>query len=65
MKNSMLLAALLATPVAAQSAWLIDSDLDQLFSVDLLNGSVTALGSTAGNGLDTPADLALLRALRA
>ena len=58
MKYSMLLAALLAAPVAAQSAWLIDSDLDQLFSVDLLNGAVTALGSTAGNGMDTPSDLA-------
>jgi hypothetical protein len=43
----------------AQSvAWLVDSDLDQLFTVDLASGAATFVASTANNDLDTPSDLA-------
>ncbi len=58
--HTLRLAALLfaTLPVAAQSprAWLIDSNLDQLFSVDLATGAATLVGSTAV-GLATPAGL--------
>lgn len=57
------LALTLLLPVAAtsalnaQNAFLVDSDLDQLFSVDLVTGAANLIASTANNGLDTPADL--------
>jgi len=38
--------------------YLLDSDLDMLFQVDLQTGAATAIASTANNGLVTPADLA-------
>jgi hypothetical protein len=53
------LLAWLATslPLAAQSAFAIDSQLDRLYSVDLATGAVTQIGSTLNNGLDAPSDL--------
>ena len=57
MKTNLFLSALLAAPLAAQSAYLIDTNLDQLFSVDLTNGATTLIGSTLVNGLVTAADL--------
>jgi hypothetical protein len=61
MHKSMLASSLLAfcASVAAQgpSAYLVDSNLDQLFSVDLTTGAATFIASTLNNGLDTPADL--------
>lgn len=49
----------LAASLAAQSptAYLVDSNLDQLFTVDLNTGAATFLAATLNNGLDTPADL--------
>jgi len=47
---------LLAALASAQNAYLVDSDLDQLFSVDLSTGAATLIASTANNGLGTPAD---------
>lgn len=44
-------------PLAAQGAWLIDSQLDQLFTLDPTTGAATLVGSTLNNGLDAPADL--------
>lgn len=44
-------------PLAAQGAWLIDSQLDQLFRLDVATGAVTLVGSTLNGGLDAPADL--------
>lgn len=53
------LAALAAThSLPAQRAFALDSNLDQLFSVDLATGAATLIAGTANNGLATPADLA-------
>src|SRR5262245_59060837 len=59
MRTTHLLVGLLsfATPALAQQAYLIDSNLDQLFSVNLATGAATLIGSTLNNGLDTPAGL--------
>jgi hypothetical protein len=61
-KHLALAGSLLAFPLAlsaqASSAYLIDSNLDQLFSVDLTTGAATLIASTLNNGLGTPADLA-------
>jgi hypothetical protein len=53
------LAAVATLPLAAQDrAFLIDSNLDQLHSVDLATGAATLIGSTASGGvLATPAGL--------
>ncbi|MBI4878145.1 MAG: hypothetical protein HY812_00585 [Planctomycetes bacterium] len=52
------LSAALARAAAGQAqAYLVDSNLDQLFSVDLATGAATPLASTANHGLDIPADL--------
>ncbi|GAB4148915.1 MAG: hypothetical protein Fur0037_17280 [Planctomycetota bacterium] len=57
MRHSLFLAALFASPLGAQTGYLIDSDLDVWFSIDLATGAVQPIGSTAGTGLDTAADL--------
>lgn len=58
MQRSLLLLAALAAPLSAQqTAWLVDSDLDLLFSVDLNTGATTLIGSTLTAQLATPADL--------
>lgn len=55
----LLLAALAGAPLLAQEkAWLIDSNLDRLFQVDLLTGAATSIAATNNNGLGTPAGLA-------
>lgn len=52
------LASLLATGLLAQDpAYLVDSNLDQLFSVDLSTGAATLIASTLNGGLATPAGL--------
>lgn len=52
------LAPLLATTLVAQDpAFLVDSNLDQLFSVDLTTGAATLIASTLNGGLGTPAGL--------
>ena len=43
--------------VSAQQAYLVDTTLDQLFTVDLATGAATFLSSVANNGLSTAADL--------
>lgn len=49
---------LFATPLAAQDpAYLVDSNLDQLFAIDLTTGAATLIASTANGGLGTPAGL--------
>lgn len=54
-----LCAASLAPVVSAQvQAYLIDSNNDQLYTVDLATGAATSVASTANNGLATPAGLA-------
>lgn len=53
-------AALLAaaSPCLGQAqAYLVDSDLDMLFTVDVASGAATPVAPTANNGLGTPADL--------
>ncbi len=52
-------AALAAASLSAQTptAYLVDSNLDQLFSVDVTTGAATFIAGTLNNGLDTPADL--------
>lgn len=57
MTRTLLLAALLGAPLAAQNAYLVDTNLDQLFALDLNTGGTTLIGSTLNNGLDTAADL--------
>ena len=47
----------LAALAAAQDAYMVDSNLDQLFSVNVTTGVATLIGSTLNNGLSTPADL--------
>ena len=52
------LAALAAVPATAQvQAYLVDSNLDVLYSVNLTTGAATRIASTANNGLTVPADL--------
>ncbi|MFO1077832.1 MAG: hypothetical protein U1E73_08915 [Planctomycetota bacterium] len=62
MQRTLLASCLLALPGAlcAQSstAYLVDSNLDQLFTVDLSTGAATFIASTLNNTLSTPADLA-------
>ncbi|MEZ5967172.1 MAG: hypothetical protein R3F56_25275 [Planctomycetota bacterium] len=48
---------LFAAALPAQG-YLVDSNLDLLFQVDLQTGAATQIASTANNGLATPADLA-------
>lgn len=48
---------LLSSSLAAQTAYAIDTNLDQLFTVDLATGAVTLVVSVANNGLATAADL--------
>jgi len=48
----------LAPAAAAQVGYAVDSNLDQLISVDLATANVTLIGSTLNNGLETPAGLA-------
>lgn len=56
---ALLCAAAIAPAGAAQvQAYLIDSNLDVLYSVDIATGAATQIASTANNALDTPADLA-------
>jgi sugar lactone lactonase YvrE len=58
MKQHLLLSILaLAAPAMAQNAYLICSDTDRLFTVNLTTGAATLIGSTAGI-LGTPAGLA-------
>ncbi|MCA8977123.1 MAG: hypothetical protein KDC98_20540 [Planctomycetes bacterium] len=52
-----LLAATASLTAQATTGYLVDSNLDQLFTVDLATGAATLIGSTANNGLATPADL--------
>ncbi len=52
------LSCIISMPLAAQAqAYLVDSNLDQLFSVDLATGAATNIASTLNNGLSVPADL--------
>jgi hypothetical protein len=51
------LALTLAPTLAAQQGYLVDSNLDQLFTVDLATGAATLVASTLNNTLATPADL--------
>jgi hypothetical protein len=48
-----------ATSLAAQATtgYLVDTTIDQLFSVDLATGAATMIASTLNNGLATAADL--------
>jgi len=48
----------LSSVASAQTGYVVDSDLDELYSVDLATGNLTFIGSTANNGLGTPAGLA-------
>lgn len=48
---------LLSSSLAAQTAYAVDTTLDQLFTVDLTTGAVTLVVSVANNGLATAADL--------
>jgi hypothetical protein len=52
----LLVASVVPLAAQGQQAWLVDSDRDQLFSVDLTTGAATLVGSTAGI-LGTPAGL--------
>ncbi len=56
--------SLLALPVTAQGAraWAVDSNLDQLFSIDVTTGAATLVGSTAGPLLGTPCGLSWVNA---
>src|SRR5690606_29224006 len=60
MQRFLLTAALAAVPLCAQGpvAYLVDSNLDQLYTVDLATGNTTLIASTNNNGLGTPAGLA-------
>ncbi|MBM4061608.1 MAG: hypothetical protein FJ265_11015 [Planctomycetes bacterium] len=62
MHRTLLASCLLALPVSlsaqATQGYLVDSNLDQLFLVDVATGAATFIASTANNGLATPADLA-------
>lgn len=50
--------ALVSAPGARGALYGVDSNLDQLYRVDPATGAVTLVGSTALNGLGTPAGLA-------
>ena len=52
------LASLLLSVASAQSGYIVDSDQDILYSIDLATANVTMIGSTLNNGLGTPAGLA-------
>jgi hypothetical protein len=52
------LASLLITLASAQTGYIVDSDQDILYSIDLVTANVTMIGSTLNNGLGTPAGLA-------
>lgn len=49
---------LLVAGALAQTGYVVDSNLDQLISVDLTTAAVTVIGSTLNNGLGIPAGLA-------
>jgi len=61
MQRTLVAGCMLALPVAlsaqATTAFAVDSNLDQLFSVNLSTGAATFIASTANNTLGTPADL--------
>ncbi|MBK8095561.1 MAG: hypothetical protein IPK26_00530 [Planctomycetes bacterium] len=57
MNQTIAIMACAVFPLTAQGAWVIDSQLDQLFTLDLATGTPTLVGSTLNNGLDAPADL--------
>jgi hypothetical protein len=52
------LASLFAAAASAQTGYVVDSNLDQLYSIDLTTATVTLIGSTFNNALGTPAGLA-------
>ncbi|MCB9884317.1 MAG: hypothetical protein H6838_02430 [Planctomycetes bacterium] len=54
---SAILLATASLTAQATTAYLVDSNLDQLFTVDLSTGAATFIAGTLNNGLDTPADL--------
>src|SRR5690606_40524247 len=59
MRHPLLPAILVLSPAALPAqAYILDSTLDILFTVDLNTGLATQVASTFNNGLDTPADLA-------
>lgn len=53
----LLLATASTLTAQATTGYLVDSNSDQLFTVDLTTGAATLIASTFNNGLDTPADL--------
>ncbi len=52
------LASILLAAASAQTGYVVDSDQDMLYSIDLATANVTPIGSTLNNGLATPAGLA-------
>ncbi len=58
MPRTLLLSLLFSSSLCAQNAYCVDTNLDILYSLDLSNGAVTAIGSTLSGGImGTPADL--------
>lgn len=55
--GGILLATSASLAAQSTSGYLVDSNLDQLFSVDLATGAATLIAGTLNNGLDTPAGL--------
>ncbi|MBP8298791.1 MAG: hypothetical protein KA020_00390 [Planctomycetes bacterium] len=53
----LLLATASTLTAQASTGYLVDSNSDQLFTVDIATGAATFIASTFNNGLDTPADL--------
>jgi hypothetical protein len=49
---------LLGSIASGQVGYVVDSDQDQLYSIDLATGNTTLIGSTLNNNLGTPAGLA-------